>query len=211
MNRQFWTDEELKILTELYPKTTAKDIAERLNKKEGSVYNKAFVLGLKKDEDFKRETSRQMALKNGSNSRFKKGLIPFNKGKKIEEYLPPEKIEKLKKTSFKKGNIPHNTKYDGYERISKDGYVEVRVAPGKFVLKHRLIWEEHFGSIPKGKIIIFKDGDKTNLDISNLEMIDREENAIRNNNLPGYPRELQKVDYLRVKLKNKIKNGKKQN
>lgn len=211
MNRQFWTDEELKILTELYPKTTAKDIAERLNKKEGSVYYKAFVLGLKKDEDFKRETSRQMALKNGSNSRFKKGLIPFNKGKKIEEYLPPEKIEKLKKTSFKKGNIPHNTKYDGYERISKDGYVEVRVAPGKFVLKHRLIWEEHFGSIPKGKIIIFKDGDKTNLDISNLEMIDREENAIRNNNLPGYPRELQKVDYLRVKLKNKIKNGKKQN
>lgn len=211
MNRQFWTDEELKILTELYPKTTAKDIAERLNKKEGSVYNKAFVLGLKKDEDFKRETSRQMALKNGSNSRFKKGLIPFNKGKKIEEYLPPEKIEKLKKTSFKKGNIPHNTKYDGYERISKDGYVEVRVAPGKFALKHRLIWEEHFGSIPKGKIIIFKDGDKTNLDISNLEMIDREENAIRNNNLPGYPRELQKVDYLRVKLKNKIKNGKKQN
>lgn len=211
MNRQFWTNEEIKTLKELYSNNTAKDIAERLNKKEGSVYNKAFVLGLKKDEDFKRETSRQMALKNGSNSRFKKGLIPFNKGKKIEEYLPPEKIEKLKKTSFKKGNIPHNTKYDGYERISKDGYVEVRVAPGKFVLKHRLIWEEHFGSIPKGKIIIFKDGDKTNLDISNLEMIDREENAIRNNNLPGYPRELQKVDYLRVKLKNKIKNGKKQN
>lgn len=211
MNRQFWTNEEIKTLKELYSNNTAKDIAERLNKKEGSVYYKAFVLGLKKDEDFKRETSRQMALKNGSNSRFKKGLIPFNKGKKIEEYLPPEKIEKLKKTSFKKGNIPHNTKYDGYERISKDGYVEVRVAPGKFVLKHRLIWEEHFGSIPKGKIIIFKDGDKTNLDISNLEMIDREENAIRNNNLPGYPRELQKVDYLRVKLKNKIKNGKKQN
>lgn len=207
MNRQFWTDEELKILTELYPKTTAKDIAERLNKKEGSVYNKAFVLGLKKDEDFKRETSRQMALKNGSNSRFKKGVVPFNKGKKIEEYLSPEKIEKLKKTSFKKGNLPHNTKYDGYERVNKYGYTEVRVSQGKFVLKHRLIWEEHFGSIPKGNIIIFKDGDKTNLDISNLEMISKEENAIRNRILPDYPRELQKVEYLRVKLKQKIKNG----
>lgn len=207
MNRQYWTNEEVKILKEFYPIKTVKAIAKRINKTERSIYNKAWELGLKKDEDFKRKTARQMALKNGSNSRFKKGLIPFNKGKKIEEYLPPEKIEKLKKTSFKKGNLPHNTKYDGYERVNKYGYTEVRVSQGKFVLKHRLIWEEHFGSIPKGNIVIFKDGDKTNLDISNLEMISKEENAIRNRILPDYPRELQKVEYLRVKLKQKIKNG----
>lgn len=35
---------------------------------------------------------------------------------------------------------------------------------------HRLIWEDHYGKIPQNCYIIFKDGDKTNLQLSNLEL-----------------------------------------
>lgn len=39
---------------------------------------------------------------------------------------------------------------------------------GKMV--HRLVWEEHYGKIPKNAYVIFKDNDNTNFDISNLEL-----------------------------------------
>lgn len=35
---------------------------------------------------------------------------------------------------------------------------------------HRLIWEDHYGKIPQNCCIVFKDGDKTNLQLSNLEL-----------------------------------------
>jgi hypothetical protein len=39
---------------------------------------------------------------------------------------------------------------------------------GKMV--HRLVWEEHYGEIPQGAYIIFKDGNHKNFDITNLEL-----------------------------------------
>lgn len=54
------------------------------------------------------------------NSRFKKGNESFNKGKKLEDYLAECKIEKIKETSFKKGNKPHNTKPEGHQSIRTD-------------------------------------------------------------------------------------------
>ena len=83
---------------------------------------------------------------------------------------------------FKKGNEPHNTKYNGYERISKDGYVEVRVAKGVFKCKHRILWEEHFGEIEDGMNIIFKDGDPMNIVIENLKKVPDSYLAIKNQN-----------------------------
>jgi len=38
---------------------------------------------------------------------------------------------------------------------------------------HRLVWVEHNGAIPEGMVIHHKDGDKSNNDISNLEMMKR--------------------------------------
>ena len=44
-----------------------------------------------------------------------------------------------------------------------------------------MVWQDINGEIPEGMIVVFKD-DKLNCDISNLEMITREENLIRNRN-----------------------------
>lgn len=40
-------------------------------------------------------------------------------------------------------------------------------------MKQRVVWEKHYGKIPKGKIIIFLDNDSFNCDISNLYLADR--------------------------------------
>lgn len=37
---------------------------------------------------------------------------------------------------------------------------------------HRCVWEYHFGEIPKGYHIHHKDGDRSNNDISNLELVE---------------------------------------
>lgn len=211
-NRTIWTTEMDMILKEKYPNHTAKDIAKSLGISADAVYNRAYFLGLKKDKEFIRETARKKFQdnENAKKTMFKKGLIPYNKGKKQSEYMSAEAIERNKATHFKKGHIPANTKYDGAERVNKYGYIEIRIRQGKYVLKHRKIWEEYHGEIPKGHIIIFKDNNPKNCVIENLEMISRAENAIRNNNLPNYPRDLQKLDYARTLLKQKIKqNGKK--
>lgn len=112
---------------------------------------------------------------------FQKGYVPFNKGKHVWTDGCPES---MKRTQFKPGNLPHNTRPIGYERVDKkEGYVFVKV-PGKrkMVLKHRWVWEQAHGPIPKGYIIIFMNGDRTDCRLENLKMIPQSLNSIRNHN-----------------------------
>ena len=45
------------------------------------------------------------------------------------------------------------------------------------MLKHRYIWQQHHGEVPKGSMVVFKDGNRKNTDISNLLLITRGLNA----------------------------------
>ena len=60
----------------------------------------------------------------------------------------------------------------GYHRIrlSKDG-------KAKTFLVHRLVWTSFNGTIPEGKEINHKDEDKTNNNLSNLELVTHQENC----------------------------------
>lgn len=64
------------------------------------------------------------------------------------------------------------TKPLGTERIDKDGYIRVRVGDGE-KLKHHLVWEKDHEPLKRNEVIMFKDGDKTNCDISNLIKVER--------------------------------------
>lgn len=100
--------------------------------------------------------------------------------------------EKSRATQFKPGSLPHNTKLIGYERLSKSGYIEVKVKmrptalpDGKrcndnFVPKHKLVWEAANGPVPDGCVIAFKDGNKQNIALENLACITRGQNAVMN-------------------------------
>lgn len=114
-------------------------------------------------------------LKTGTDGRFKKGQTPHNKG--IKGWY----AQGMERNWFKKGNIPQKYKPVGSERISKDGYIEIKVKdPNKWQLKHRYVWEKENGEIPKGMLLIFKDNNKLNIDLDNLMLISKAENAVIN-------------------------------
>lgn len=208
MKRRFWTQKEIEILQEIYPEVYSKEAARILNKNLHSVYNKAFALKLKKSDSFmemKKEKEAQTLRIHGVKSRFKKGQPAHNKGLPMQEHVK----EKIKHTQFKKGSIPPNVKYDGHERIDVDGYVLFRLSPGNYVYKHRHLYEQVHGAIPEGYIIIFKDGNKLNFDINNLQAITKRENMLRNS-IQRFPEELKSVIFL-VKKINKYANATEQN
>ena len=119
-------------------------------------------------------------LSSGIKTTFKKGQVPFNKGMKQSDYMSAEAIERTKNTRFQKGQDPINWQPMGYERITRDGYTEVKVRDDKgvhssknFELKHRALWKKHHGEIPESHIVIFKNGNPQDVCLENLMMVHR--------------------------------------
>lgn len=144
-----------------------KEMAEKLNAAFGTSYT------TKQLNSFYRNHN----LNSGLTGCFEPGHVPANKGKK--GWCAPG----CEKTQFKKGILPASTKPIGHERISKDGYIEVKIKmrPSRpdcndnFKTKHRIIWEEANGPVPGDSVVIFKDGDKRNFDLSNLTLVTKAE------------------------------------
>lgn len=154
---------------------------------------------------------RNNKLNSGLTGQFKKGHVPHNKGKKQIEYMSQEAIERTKKTRFKIGNKPKNYRPVGSERITKDGYIEVKVAdPNKWETKNKIIYKQYFGDIPKGHKVIYADGNKLNNDINNLILVSDNEELIMNKyKLRTENIELTKTGYLIAKVidkTNMVKN-----
>lgn len=181
------------------------------------IYNKAFALGLQKSEEFRLSPESGRLQKGqtraeGIRYQFPKGHVPANKGRKQREYMSQEQIERAAATRFTKGHMPANHKPIGYERVSKDGYIEVKVAePRTFMAKHRQIWIERNGPIPPGYNIQFRDGNKRNFDIGNLYMISRSEQMKTENSYHAkYPEEVQKLIQLKGALNRQINKASKE-
>lgn len=189
--RKCWTSTELGIVQRLYPDCKTETLALILNRKASIISQKAALLGVKKSEGFRKSPISGRLMKGseiGAATRFTKQTPGWNKGLKQVDYMSAENIEKTAKTRFKKGQDPHNTVPIGHERITIDGYVEVKIQHLKngdannknFELKHRLIWEEHFGKIPQGMNVEFLDNNKMNFEPSNLVLRTRKENLLKN-------------------------------
>ena len=199
-----------KLLEILYPYIPAKAIAQYLGLTTSQIYNRVYALQLKKDPRVLKDQNRRLILTAGKNSRYNKGNVPHNKGKKVSEttYL------KCAPTMFKAGHKPSNTREDNAMSIRADtsgrSYYYSKIRDGVWVLSHRLLWEQIYGPIPAKHIVRFKDGNTMNLHISNLECIAMGENAVRNS-IHRFPDEVKEVIRLKSKLNKKIKNGKEQN
>jgi hypothetical protein len=111
----------------------------------------------------------------GRTGRIEPGSIPANKGKKMPFH--PNSA----RTQFKRGQLPHNTKYLGHEKVSDDGYILISVDQvnphtgfeRRYVLKHKYLWEKANGPLPEGHCLKCKDGNRQNTDPSNWEAIPR--------------------------------------
>lgn len=112
---------------------------------------------------------------------------------------------------FKKGQKPHNYKPIGSEFIRNDGYIMIKVDEHKWKQKHRYIYEQHYGKIPKGYSIIFLDQNKTNCNIDNLMLVKKSEKLMTGKyGLLSNNKELTKTGILTMQLimkTYKIKKG----
>jgi hypothetical protein len=210
--------EEIELIVAKYSDTKTEYLAKQLNRSIRSIYGIANKLKLRKSESFLKSASSGRLQKGttfGNLTTFKKGHIPKNKGKKLEEFMRPETAERFRANMFKKGCIPHNAYKDGMETICTDTdgrkYIKIKVSGvKKLVLKHYKVYLEAFGNLPEGYIITFKDGNTLNCNPENLKAITRQENMLRNS-IHRFPEELKSVIRLLSKLNKKTQSYEKQN
>lgn len=83
------------------------------------------------------------------------------------------KVQYIEKTKY--------AYFNGYKftRDDKTGYYLSSTIDGKRYRLHRYIWEYYNGKIPKGYHIHHKDHNKNNNEISNLELLTKEEHSKR--------------------------------
>lgn len=124
--------------------------------------------------------------------------------------MSPEQYKKCKATMFKKGSIPANARAIGSERIDKNGYVLIKIQDGhgnkNWIRKHRYLYEQAYGEIPKGHKVIFADGNIGNFELNNLILIsDAEELIMNKRKLFSESPEHTKTGVLIAKVLNKAK------
>ena len=196
MKKTKWTDEVIQFMIENYKGKDNIELAELLNKRFNLNTNGDRVCNVKANLKRRKGIDLRTGINRGC---FPKGHVPVNKGTKGMFNVGGNK------SSFKKGHTPLNYRPIGSERINVDGYIEIKVAdPGVWKLKHRVVYEQHYGEIPKGYNVIFLDGNRQNIDINNLKLVSRAEDLIMNNHkLFTKDREITNTGTLIAKLINK--------
>ena len=209
MPRHFWSAEDMKVLCRLYPWHPTDWVAGQLGRSLSAVNGLATKLRLHKDAGYKAQAFRACGLQlqqHGLAHRFPKGHVPMNKGLRRPGWFRG----RMRETQFKKGHRRRDTHVIGAERII-DGYLYIKVAdvpcvPYSVNWKpvHILNWERANGRpLPPGHCLAFRDRDRMNVAVENLELITRAEN-MRRNSVHNLPAELAQVVQLRGALVRKI-------
>jgi len=201
--KHFWNDAEDAVLRLRYPDTPSIDIAEQLGLDIKQVYQRAAALGLRKSKEFlsSPESGRLVPGSTiGMSGRFNASHTPWNKGTK-------GLVLGGKETQFKPGQVPHTWKPIGSERIA-DGYLQRKLTdtgypPKDWVPVHHIVWREAGREIPAGHALIFKDGNRSNITLDNLELISRVE-LMRRNSVHNYGPELAELVRVRAQITRQI-------
>jgi len=163
-----WSPQDEADMKRLFPVNEIRVLEKLFGRAEKAITAKAHKLGLVKAEGY-------TPPRRGC---FEKGQQPWNKG---IPFSPPGS----EKGRFKPGQKPHTWQPIGSERETKEGYLQRKMTdtgypPHDWVEVQRIEWEKHFGPIPDGHVVLFRDGDKRNFEPANLELISRAENMNRN-------------------------------
>lgn len=210
MKRTPWTPEQIRTLTARYPDTPTQQIADDIGRTLEQCYHKAHQLGLHKSAEFR--ASAMSGRTNGSNkgagTRFAPGQKPWNKGTSYN--AGGRSAETQFRKGVRQGIAAAIYQPVGTERISKDGYLERKINDDfpihrRWRAVHLVAWEAANGPLPKGHAICFRDGNKQNTALDNLELVTRADLLARNT-VHRLPKEVALLVQLRGALVRKINN-----
>lgn len=178
-----WTWQEEAWLRKHYPDMTRFELAGPLGKTPDAVQKKATRMGLRKSAAFRSanpyRTERQRT--EIAKTRFKPGHKTWNTGMKGLD-MGGRSVD----TRFKPGRLPHNhvpvgTIVPATDSRGQYTYLKIKIAePKTWKFLHTLNWEAVNGPVPPGHVLIFRDGNRENCAVENLECITRGENSSRN-------------------------------
>ena len=160
-----FTDEMIQFIRDNAAGTRIKVLTAMLNERFGTnlSYNQVYV------------AMKNRKIKTGVDTKFYPGCPGTTKGMKF----PGRKSS----TSFYPGRVPPTIKPIGSETIRHEGYYWIKVAnPNVWREKHRHIWEQAHGPIPKTHVVLFADGNKLNCTLENLILIKRSQLVRMNQN-----------------------------
>lgn len=149
-----WSDGEIEKLTQLYHNTDMNLLSSILKRPKVAIYQKAYKLKLKRDEEVIKLSG------------FQKGYTPFNKGKKMEEWLSSESLAKIKANqanTAKRNKL--NAKPNGTVSKRYNGYYTK--VDGVWLRNANINWVNIYGPIPDGMVVVHKES-IYNDDVSNL-------------------------------------------
>ena len=203
-----WTPSDDATMRELYPNTPTKALTSTLDASDRAIYARANLLGLKKSPNYlATDAAGRLGHGKGIDCRFQAGQTPWNKGRAFDSG------GRSHETRFKPGQKPHTWNPVGHERVTKDGYRERKISDTgitrqDYVGLHTLAWREAYGDVPPGHAVVFRDGNKENTDIGNLECITRAELMRRNSYHNNYPKDVQLLIQLRGAVNRQINKRK---
>ncbi len=197
--RKVLTHEQVLEIVRRYPNEKSGDLAKEFNCNIYKIYKTAQRYGVTKSEAFKNSPQSgriQKGQRLSPKTEFKKGHIPYFKGKKLP-YTPSH--------LWKKGNKPYNTAKDLEVRWRHNpGYFFIRISENNWEFYHRYLWKQKYGEIPEGYNIIFIDGNSKNCKIENLACVSNAELAEMNRHTK-YPKAVRTAIELKNKLNRTIK------
>jgi HNH endonuclease len=192
--KRLWSAADDDALRRSYPAIPTAKLAGQLRRSLSSVFKRAELLGLRKSDAYLASPD-ACRLRRGDHVGkafwFPKGHVPANKGLRRPGWSPGRMAETQFKAGVRAGIAVKLWKPIGTERVSKDGYLERKInndlpLQRRWRAVHLILWEAAHGRLPPNHAIAFRNGDKADVRLDNLECITRRQLMARNSvhNLP---------------------------
>lgn len=217
--RRPWTSADDAWLRARYPHEPTAALALALNRTIKSLYQRAQALGIRKSDAYLASVAACRLRRGGDNPcrahQFRPGQVPANKGMRHPPGWAPGRMAA---SQFKPGHIAGRAAQlllpVGAEVIDPEGYRKRKVrddappnqARKNWAFVHVLVWEAAHGPVPPGHIVVFRNGNKADIQPGNLELLTRAE-LMRRNNIHRYPRDLKDAIRAVSKLTKKIRQA----
>ncbi|MFA6165411.1 MAG: HNH endonuclease signature motif containing protein [Gemmatimonadaceae bacterium] len=191
--KRLWLRKDDAALRRLYPHLSTVKVAAQLGRSVAATYGHAGKLGLRKSAKYlaSPDACRLRRADNpGIHFRFPKGHVPANKGLRRPGYSVGR--GRMQETQFKKGNASRWMPVGSTRLVN--GYVYRKISDIRNVTwtrnwkpEHVLLWETEHGPLPAGHALAFRNKDRRDIRLENLECITRGELMKRNtvHNLPA--------------------------